>query len=373
VLFDRLSAVEQHALQALSADPESYGILRPRENHRLSMKAVTRDTALLLFTLQTPQVLPRYAVAALGDQCESVIGQMVMDGILEIEVNGEMLSGPAAHAIIFSERASPASVNSLAALSRKALEYAEALEVVDRSALSARLYMYNRIPASPRWRRLLPDATAVESHLGIQNGAAAQLQEAGWVRAAHYAGASWTAWNSPRMTHGRNKTATYKLYVSPACSELRAAFAATAEGVARSAALHLKVGNDLYGLLRPDKIVVYFSEFADLQATAADLLEKFGGCPAHGVPFTAEIAAQGLLSWGIDPPTEEHSVPWLERESWRGRICNRLGTALALAKSSGETGVAPARFAIERLRIEGIDTDTWTPTKMLNWAAPADG
>jgi hypothetical protein len=129
----------------------------------------------------------------------------------------------------------------------------------------------------------------------------------------------------------------------------------------------MKVGSDYHGLLRPDKIVIYFHEFADLQESAQRLVDKLTGCPEHGVPFTAEIAGAGLLSWGIDPATDQYSVPWLARESWRLRICNRLANALALAQASPAAGVSATNFALDRLRMEGIDTETWTPTRGLSW------
>jgi hypothetical protein len=373
VLFDRLSPSERQALGGLGRDPDGYGVLRPREDPHLSMKSVSRDMALLWFTLQSPGPLPRYVIQTLGEQCDQVIGQMVLDGILAIEADGEMLSGPAARSLVCAEAAESGPESSLAALSRRALEYAEALEITDAAALAARLYMYNRMPASPGWRRLLPDQAAVERHLGIRNGATARLLERGWRRLPAGGGAQgWMSWQpSQRTPHGDDSPTTYKLYVSPACSELRAGFEATAEATALSRAFHWKVGNDVYGLLRPDKIVVYFREFADLQDTAARILERLERCPAHGVPFTAELAGAGLLSWGIDPPTEQHSVPWLERESWRLRISNRLATALLLAKASAPTGISAWRFAMDRLRLEGIDTETWTPTRALTWAEPA--
>jgi hypothetical protein len=132
--------------------------------------------------------------------------------------------------------------------------------------------------------------------------------------------------------------------------------------VSRSASFSWKVGADVYGLLRPDKIVVYFERFADLQETAASLSERLKGCPAHGVPFTAQLGAAGLLSWGVDPPAEEDlRLPWPQRESWRLRICNRLAAALVLAKRSQQPRISASLFALERLRLEGIDPRTWTP------------
>jgi hypothetical protein len=102
-------------------------------------------------------------------------------------------------------------------------------------------------------------------------------------------------------------------------------------------------------------------------------MQKLSGCPLHGVPFTAELAGGGLLSWGIDPPAEKQTVPWLERESWRLWVANRLASALLLAKTSTKADIQPWRFALERLRLEGVDTQTWAPSRMLAWAESGSG
>ena len=372
VLFDHLTAAEQQALQALAGDPDCYGILRSRTEPRLTVKAVSRDTALLLLTLQTPSLLPRYALAALGESFDSVIGRMILDGILEIESNGTMLSGPAARELVFDERNSAPPQRPIAALSQRAIEYAAQLETTDAAALSSRLYMYNRIPASTRWRRVLSDLAAVETYLGIRGDNVSRHLENSWSRLDSDSNTSgWIAWQSTRQTHAHAVPIVYKLYISPSCDEVRAAFPTVARTVAQSRAFHLKVGNDAYGILRPDKIVAYFRELADLETTATILLEKLDGCSPHGVPFTAEIGGDGLLSWGIDPPADERSVPWLARESWRSRICNRLATALVLAKTAGEAVSSITRFAMERLSFEGIDTKTWVPIDLREWQAAA--
>src|SRR5271165_2243315 len=127
VLFDRLSQSEQHLLRRLPDDPDCYGVLRPREDSSLSMKAVSRDTALLLFSLREAGPLPRYAFETMGDDCANAIGRMILDGILEIEVDGSMISGPEASAAVSGTRCAPENEASLAAISRRAIEYAAAL------------------------------------------------------------------------------------------------------------------------------------------------------------------------------------------------------------------------------------------------------
>jgi hypothetical protein len=367
-LFDRLSIAERQALGRLGNDPDCYGILRPKDARR-SVKSVSRDTALLLFTLQSASRLPQYVIESLGRQCEPVIGQMVLDEILEIEVNGEFVSGPAACEVFLGEQAPTAHETLPAALSHDAIEYADALGIVNPAELSARLYMYNRVPASRRWRRLFPNEESVEAHLGIHENATVEMLERRWLRLPPQTATGWFAWQSLKRTHGRGPAPIFKLYVSPACDEARTTFQIVAEVVADSAAFYWKAGNSLYGLLRPDKMVVYFFEFAEMQATAARLLEKLDGCAAQGVPFTAGVDAGGLLSWGIDPSPEGIS---LQPESWRVRLCNLLGAALVLAKTTEHDGVSTVRFAKERLRMEGVDPSTWAPTSSLAWGAAAE-
>ena len=93
VLFDRLSEAERQLLRGVAEDPDCYGVLRPREDSGLSMKAVSRDTALLLFALREPGPLPRFAAQAMGADCANAIGRMVLDGILEVDLNGAWISG----------------------------------------------------------------------------------------------------------------------------------------------------------------------------------------------------------------------------------------------------------------------------------------
>jgi hypothetical protein len=115
-------------------------------------------------------------------------------------------------------------------------------------------------------------------------------------------------------------------------------------------------------LLRPDKFVVYFSAFESLRTTAERILTGLRGCPAQGVPFSAEITDDGLLSWGFDPPPDKGALAWRERESWRLWITNRLASALVAARKSATTGIEPWQFALDRLRLDQVDTATWAPT-----------
>lgn len=372
VLFDRLSEPEQRALEPLRHDPDGYGVLRPRQSGTLTLRAVSRDTALLWLTLQQPGPLPQYALRIMGESCEPFICQLILDGILEIEHEGSNHCGPAALPLLTREPLSQDATSGIAQLSRRALEIAAALPIADPLALSSRLYSYNTAPATPQWRQRWRDLDFIERDLGIENDAWHKLLP-GWSRVA--SGNSWIAWSRVTPTPELNPTPsepTCKLYVSPACDFLCPAFQEAAAAMA-PLAIHLKIGASVFGLLRPDKMVGYFRSLDDLREAAEQIRARLADCPAQGVPFTAQIDGSPLLSWGVDPLRDTFDVPWLQGESWRLRICNRLAAALVQARASA-TEDSPADpdiaslFALRRLEFEGIDTRTWAPTSGLLWS-----
>ena len=360
VLFDRLSSREREALSDLTSDPDFYGVLRPAEG--ASLKSVDRDTALLFLTLREPGSLPSYVRAVLGGETRRTVARLVADGVLEIEREGHFLSG-AAVVDLLGEGASHCAEGRLAELSLAALRYGQALLVDDPLLLSWRLYCYNRRPLTPAWKRLLPAADAVEAHLGLGRGASARrLLDRSWSRTPPVEG--WLSWRArPRRgadAAGRADGPTWKLYISPLPEVLAGFFGEILAALTAARAGQFKVGWDAAGLLRPDKIVAYFPSFERL-AEAADILAgRLSGAPAQGVPFTSEIAGGGLLSWGMDPPRSQRT--WSEGESWRLWLTLRLARALLAARSSAsEAATEPWRFALERVRLEGIDTNNWSP------------
>nr|ACI04488.1 hypothetical protein [uncultured bacterium RM57] len=365
VLFDRLPPDQQEVLRDLTKDPEFYGVLLPPEGSSRKAKSVCQSTALLLFTLMEPGPLPAYVPSTLGATANQAIAELVLDEVLMIEHEGRFVCGSAAYELLYSEPRSESSTCAAAAdLTRAALEYAQSLDLDDSNLLSARLYAYNRVPLSPRWKRLLPNREAVARWLGIESGGALRpLLEERWDRVRVTAQSEgWFQWTSPEKRASSEAGETgYKLYVSPMPDHTPDAFKAVVECLADSDAYHFKVGDDAYGLLRPDKIVIYFRSFAALEETGRRIAARLVDCPAQGVPFAAALDGSDLLSWGVDPPRQSGVLAWQERESWRLWITNRVAVAMVAAKQSQNARLAPWRFALERLRLDAIDTDTWTP------------
>jgi|GEM_PF-414633 len=392
VLFDRLEPDLRQALASLEKEPGFYGVLRPSPsspggrgggwekrvgvmragetnspaNAGLGLKSVDRDTALLFLTLREPGPLPAYVRLMSGDGAARVVAQLVADGILEIAGgDGAFVSGATAFGLLWEEGGESRG-GRLAELSRAALRYGQSLALTDPIRLSLRLYGYNRRPLNPAWKRLLPDSAAVERHLGIAAGGPhRRLLDRSWSR--NGPSESWLSWRRRGADDGGRLAtagATWKLYVSPAPEALAEGFGRILDALAAARAPQFKIGADAAGLLRPDKMVAYFPSFERLAAAAEALTERLAGTPAQGVPFTSEIAGGGLLSWGVDPPADSFSQ-WSGRESWRLWLTHRLAISLLAGKSARDhgdgTSVEPWQFALERLRLEGVDTDSWTP------------
>jgi hypothetical protein len=364
VLFDRLPPDQQEMLRDLTRDPEFYGVLVPQPGSQRKTKSVCQNTALLLYTLAVPGRLPQYVLSSLGERANQAIAEMVLDEVLMMEGESGFVCGSAAYHLLYSEPHTEEKVLPLSDLTYEALQYAQTLELEDSNMLSARLYAYNRVPLSTRWKQLLPDREAVAAWLGIdRKGVLRPLLAQHWEQVAlSPQSEGWFQWSSPeRRAGGAQATTRYKLYVSPMPDVTREAFQAVVECLCDSEAYHFKVGDDSYGVLRPDKIVVYFSSFQALEQTARRIAERLADCPAQGVPFTAALDGNRLLSWGVDPPKQNGVLAWQERESWRLWITNRVAAAMVAAQRAENSRVPPWRFALERLRLDSIDTDTWTP------------
>jgi hypothetical protein len=356
VLFDLLSASERAALGELGDDPELYGVLRPRRGAELDQRAASRDTALLFLTLRDPGPLPAYVADVAGENYEREVAKLVLDSVLEVEQDGQFVSGPAAAASVEPE--APEAADRIAKLSRRALEYGELLGDVPHELLTLRLYHYGRHPVSPMWKRRLASERAVEDYIGLSRShSIRQILERGWREVEMEEGSAWRMWHPRGESWGHDRAGRYKLYVSPATQALPGTFATVVDalGGARHG-VGLKLGRDVYGLLRPDKLIAYFRTLEALRAEAARLAARLTGTPPHGVPFTAEVTKDGLLSWGIDPPPSSGNGG-----SWRLWLAGRLAEYLLAARRANANGVEPSRFALERLRLDGVDVETWIP------------
>ena len=360
--FSGLSQEERGGLGKLTDDPTLYGALRDEHG---AVKVVDHESAALLESLREPT---RLVDVLQADEISLV--RLVLDGVLEVETaSGEFVSGSRAYDVVCEVHSPPLPRTRTARLSQAALRYAQGLDIEDVLRLSARLYFYGRLPASPHWLARLSSAAAVEQFLEIesQGRLARRLQRSWRAVALEPPNDGWFLWRNRAGPNGRSSGDRFKLYISPLPESVPAAFAASVDVAEKVGAVALKVGNDATSLLRPDKIILYFAAFDGVAGAAERLSAELAGCPSQGVPFTAELAdSDGLLSWGMDPPRSEHMLEWQERESWRLWVTNRLALALVAARRDGGV-LEPWQYALARIEFEGIDAATWTPHGDL-WA-----
>jgi hypothetical protein len=349
-----LGVAERARLAQLVTLAESWAVLVPVAPGHLPCRAICPQTRALLTVVQQPAPLP----AALNRQEVKVqVLRLVLDHLLEVEIGESFVGGPRAYGLLGS-----LDLPQVSGLSGDALGYGQALAVDDEHTLAMRLYLYNRIPASDRWVRRFRDPQAVAHHLGVGGGdPCAGLGHTRWVQALttddDAPWFSWQAVDAPRL----GDCPLHKLYISPRPEAFGAVFRAAVACFNRSRAVSFKVGRTLDGVLRPDKLIAYFVEPDALQEAARRLAVALAGQPAQGVPFAAALTGDGMLFSGMDPPLKARFGE-AGPTSWRWWICRRLAAHLSAARREG---IDPGQFALARLALDGVDTDTWMPKPEL--------
>lgn len=243
-------------------------------------------------------------------------------------------------------------------LSIAAVREAQLLPIDSPDRLANFLYFYNRTPLSARRLAAWEHDADLRSLLSPTNsGSIGKLLNAHWRAAPARNGMIWRVWSLRGQESGRRR---YKLYLSPAPAMTAAAIIAAIEVLTDARTPHFKYAANTAGLTRPDKFVAYFDRFDQLERTASLLRVRLAGIAAQGVPFSASFERDGLLSWGLDP-LDDQSIAASGAASWRFQIAMRLAEALIDARRQSEAGEPACHFALDRLRREGIDTQTWTP------------
>jgi hypothetical protein len=169
-----------------------------------------------------------------------------------------------------------------------------------------------------------------------------------------YDATSYPGWYSFAWASGPARIASVcKLYVSPRPESMPDAFPRIADVFVRYEVPSFKVGRRIEGLLRSDKIIAYFDDRAHMESTVGALSHSLQGCPAQGVPFTAEAGGNGLLSTGVDPPVGDAAT------SWRSWVTKRLAAGLTAPHSTPDHD--PVAAALADIRRAGVDPDRWLP------------
>ncbi|MEX1364660.1 MAG: hypothetical protein AB1Z98_16150 [Nannocystaceae bacterium] len=364
----------QRRLGSLDDREDAHAVLCPRDPS-LRLKALCRGSAELFASLAEPGPLSPSLHEASTHGAADAIARLVLDGVLQVWHDERFVDGPEALAVVASPRdAAAAAHGRVGELSREAIAYGAALSLHDPRELSRRLYGYNRVAVSAWQQRSLPDEASLEAFVGLRAPAFVEALGEDFVRlsrpGARGRDAFWIRWVRRTGRDPESGAPLHKLYLSPTLEHLREVLPVAAAVAREHGSMSFKLGRQLGGLLRPDKLVMYFRSASQADAAAAELLDRLASVPAQGVPFTVAVDERGLVSRGFDPPPDSLLVPW-QGPSWRRFITDRLALALVDAR-----GLDPPRsreqHALERLRLEGIDPHTFTPAASL-WREDSRG
>ena len=373
VAHDRVPRRLRSVVRRLVDDPDFFGLLLPRSPPEQDAKAVCRDTATLFGALRKPATLPRSIVEHLGKRADKAIAKLVLDGILELQRGADFVSGAVAFEHLFPTATEYTLHGRTGELTLQALVSARQFVGAGLQAVANHLYRYNTAPASPFWRTRLPTRRAILDHLSTPSLPwSSTAVHRTWTLVDGAPSGHWWVWKRSSVSINEaefRRRTLHKLFISPSCGALRDTFLATVPVLADSPAFAFKVGGDLPALLRPDKLVVYFARYEDLTESAARIQATLAGVPAQGVPFSAPLTADGLLSWGIDPAEDMQTFGWNGGESWRAWVTNRLAGSLIASSRCPDLPVAPWTFALAALELEDIEPTTFVPEEGV-WARP---
>ena len=212
------------------------------------------------------------------------------------------------------------------------------------------LYRFGTVPRGPAMDRDFGADDGPIAVLGMTVGSVTRR-----LLETAYEATSLEGWYSFARTPARAQlVAACKLYVSPRPDALVDFFPRIADVFVQSNVRSFKVGRGIEGLLRPDKIIAYFEDRAHMHDVAGALGRSLCGCPAQGVPFTAEVGGNGLLSSGVDPPPGDAAA------SWRSWVTERLAASLTGLRGTRPVDLVAA--ALADIRLAGVDPDLWQPT-----------
>ena len=368
--WNLLSRYEQELLSGLFDEAEVYGVFQPVSGAAsFTSKVAYKDVALLYMHLRQANFLPRCYTLHDENKMHETISQLIFDGILEIEWNGNYVSGTSAVQAIYGDTIFDKSVipSHLSTLSANAIEYALMLRNLSIKLMAHRLYTYNTKPMDTATRLELYDRSNIQQFLFSNvSSDTNELLQSNWSQMQLSSNATWMAWTklANNNTVSYNSGITYKLYISPQVNDLAASFEKIILALNTSTAYCFKTGNTVKDLLRPDKMVAYFKNKDDVIKTADALSTQLKNCSVHGVPFTKQLDKKGLLSFGVDP-SKKDILKLIEGGSWRSTVTDKLAAAIIQAQQNNLDHVQAINFIGAKLLAAGINTQDWMPVNEL--------
>lgn len=334
------------------------GLLVPCAPYGLPIIALDRDVSRLLKHCESPQCLVDLSGANQVDlRC---LIRLVLSGALMIEDGSGFVCGPsAARHLGLAPPPVPERPSIVWKHSFNAICLAAQLPINDPSLLAARLYFFNRLPVQPA--DIGDDAPSSIKKALFDWSARSRSRTGFRVRTEPHDGWWYALRGESDGVVGRSigaNNGSYKCYIGVRTADLLARSHLFLDAIAATDAPAFKIAFNRYGIARADKFIVYAETEFVLRQIVESLLPVVSDIECtQPVPFTASASENGGLSWAYDPPLDRFALSWLDRESWRVWICNRLAASLQLSKL--DKAMEPWQFAMLRLEWDGIDTLHW--------------
>jgi hypothetical protein len=180
--------------------------------------------------------------------------------------------------------------------------------------------------------------------------------------------AGWHFFKSRRRTLEKPESGIdYKVYISPSVADLASCLSQLYDIIPKTEANSWKVGRDVFGVTRSDKICVYFASKRAADEAGRLFVQELHGIEAQGIPFTRRYDANGLVSAGIDPPTPEFGVRAAFGTSWRDWISRKIASAIIVANSHKDYPITSVDSALWSMKLLGVDPATWSAFEEDFW------
>ena len=369
--WNQLNSATKALLAGMYNEQEIYGVFQPVANDTgVTVKVAYKEVALLYVHLKGSAHLPHYFISSGTTKNNETMARLVLDSILEINWAGNFVSGASALTAIygnaiFENNEMP---GYLSELSMKAIRYAWMLDDIDMRSLATKLYTFNSLTWDSAMRAAFLERYSIKEFLfGDSDHTMKKEFEVDWYFVEGSEKKGWLSWvrYSKRKMGTLPSGQTYKLYISPLINDLPAVLQKSIPILTASDAISFKTGSTLPGLLRPDKLVVYFEYPEALFQTVGLLKQELKCYAAQGVPFSAQLDETGFLSHGIDPPGSE-VLDAIESGSWRTKIADMLALAIIQTKNEKLDWQRSIAFIRAALSTSGIDPKSWTSEDNFN-------
>ena len=369
--FEELSEAQKKRFKG----KEFYALLHAPREAKLTVKAVNQKLALFLSHLREPKKLSEIFQKfdkGTKEEKEQFTIQLVLDCVLDVKSDDGFISGveavnrvllPSPHAVHFADQKGRKTHTQT--VSDRALYFAFNSALTQPIKISFLLYNFNRVPMNHRWKQIIPDEGALCKYLDLrEDGSWTKMPE--WIAPQkirldqkgqpNVFDLYWRSWNLKNREISKDMP-SYKVYFSPLPRYLPDVFRIVRGEAANSEAFFMKVGRNLTGILRADKLIVYFARFDLAFDFARRMSETLAHFESQATPFSFQVHPESsLVSMGVDPPRILG-----ERYSWRLYMTSKLSLAIQGARRTKAKD--PRGYVNTYMGMLGIDTIDWRPAR----------